>query len=189
MKKLAIFASGSGSNFEAIINACENKEIDAKVEILITDKPSAYVITRANNHNCPVFAFNPRDYKAKADYEEILNKVLEDNKIDLIVLAGYMRIISNVMLDKYEGRIINIHPSLLPAFKGAHAILDAYNYGVKVYGVTTHFIDKTMDGGKIILQDCFIANDDDTLESIETKIHAIEHILYIKTINKVLGEK
>lgn len=189
MKKIAVFASGNGSNFEAIAKACQSHEIDANCVLLICDKRKAFALERARKLNIESFAFSPKEYSSKAEYEKIILKLLDEKQIDLICLAGYMRIISEVILEKYEGKIINIHPSLLPAFKGAHAIEQAFEYGVKVYGVTVHYIDNTMDGGKIINQKAF-NYDGNSIEEVEKRIHEIEHQLYIDTINQILrGEK
>lgn len=185
-KRLAVFASGNGSNFEAIIAACKAGKIDAEVVLMVCDKPGAYVCERAEAHGCEWFAFRPKDYASKAEYEAEIVKLLDEKQIDLVCLAGYMRLLSDVMLGSYEGRVINIHPSLLPAFKGAHAIEQAFEYGVKVYGVSIHYVDSTMDGGKIIAQKAFEYDGSD-IEEVERRVHAIEHELYIDTINKVLG--
>lgn len=187
-KRLAVFASGNGSNFEAIVQACEQQRINGEVVLMVCDKPGAYVCERATGHNVESFVFCPRDYGCKADYETEIVRILDEHGVDLVCLAGYMRLLSEVMLDKYEGRIINIHPSLLPAFKGAHAIEQAFEYGVKVYGVSVHYVDNTMDGGKIISQKAFEYYGNDIGE-VETMIHEIEHGLYIDTINRLLSER
>ena len=152
MKRLAVFASGRGTNFEAIVSACESGRLSAEVVLLVCDRPDAEVVARAEVHHVPCFAFCPKDYAAKADYEREIVSRLQQSGVELICLAGYMRLLSEVLLNAYEGRIINIHPSLLPAFKGAHAIEQALAYGVKVYGVTVHYVDASMDGGRIIAQ-------------------------------------
>lgn len=184
-KKLAIFASGNGSNFEAIAQACAEDRIDAEVVLCVTDKPGAYVTKRAEKFGVPVLEFRPKDYHSKADFEKMLVEHLRDYKVDLVCLAGYMRIVGDVLLSAYSNRIINIHPALLPAFKGAHAIKDAFEYGVKVYGVTIHYVDSSLDGGKIISQAAvpYGGNDIDELESL---IHAQEHILYPATIQNLV---
>ncbi len=187
MKNLAVFASGSGSNFEAIVSAVERGEIDAKVVLLVCDKPSAYVVERAANHGVECFAFNPKDYASKADFEGEIVRRLRAADVDLICLAGYMRIVSDVLLAAYPQRIVNIHPALLPAFKGAHAIRDAFDYGVKVYGVTMHYVDATLDGGRIIAQEAFAYEGDD-FEELERRVHAVEHPLYVKTIKKLIEQ-
>ena len=188
MKNIAVFASGSGTNFEAIVNAVEKGLIkDARVLLMVCDKKDAFVITRAKNHNVEQFVFNAKDYKSKEEFETIIVNKLNELKTDLVCLAGYMRYIGKVLLDNYEGRIINIHPALLPSFKGAHGIEDAFNYGVKVFGVTVHYVDSGVDSGKIIMQRGFEYYGND-IEELEAKIHAVEHVLYIEAINKVLYE-
>ena len=188
MKNIAVFARGSGTNFEAIVSACESGKIkDAKVLLMVCDKKDAFVITRAKNHNVEQFVFNAKDYSSKEEFETVIVKKLDELKIDLVCLAGYMRYIGKVLLDNYEGRIINIHPALLPSFKGAHGIQDAFNYGVKVFGVTVHYVDSGVDSGKIIMQRGFEYYGDD-IEELEAKIHDVEHVLYIEAINKILYE-
>ncbi len=187
MRRLAVFASGNGSNFEAIVEACERGEIAARVALVVCDKPTAYVVERAAHHNVECFAFSPKDYASEADYEREIVRRLRAAEVDLICLAGYMRIVSDVLLESYPERIINIHPALLPAFKGAHAIRDAFEYGVKVYGVTMHYVDATLDGGRIIAQQAFDYEGDD-IDELESRIHAVEHPLYVKTIKKLLEQ-
>lgn len=187
LKKIAIFASGNGSNFEAIAQACEQGRIPAEVALMVCDKPGAYVCERAANHGVETFAFRPKEYESKAAYEAEIARLLDERGVELVCLAGYMRLLSDVMLGAYGGRIINIHPSLLPAFKGAHAIEQAFEYGVKVYGVSIHYVDDTMDGGKVIAQKAFEYDGGD-IEEVERRIHAIEHELYVDTINKLLAE-
>ena len=185
MKRIAIFASGSGTNFEALVNETYK---NGEIVLLVCDKPEAYVIERAKNHNIPYAIFELKKFESKAKYEEAIVNKLNEEKIDLVLLAGYMKIVDETLLNAYEGRIINIHPALLPSFKGAHGILDAYNYGVKIMGVTIHYVNKEVDGGKIIAQDCFHLNGE-TLDEAEEKIHAIEHKLFPQTLKKLLEEK
>lgn len=186
MKNIAIFASGSGTNFEALIEACENGKIDAKVVLMVCNKKDAYVVTRAKNHNVDSFVFSPKRYESKEAYEAEIVEKLKEYKVDLICLAGYMLLCGNVLLSNYEGRIINIHPALLPSFKGAHGIKDAYEYGVKVFGVTIHYVDMGMDSGKIIAQRSFDYTEGDTLDMVEEKIHEIEHVLYPEVVAKLV---
>ena len=185
MKRIAIFASGSGTNFEALVNETYK---NGKIVLLVCDKPNAYVIERAKNHNINYFVVELKKYENKEAYETAIVNKLKEEKIDLVLLAGYMKIVDKVLLDAYEGRIINIHPALLPSFKGAHGIKDAYDYGVKIMGVTIHYVNKEVDGGKIIAQDCFHLTNE-TLEEAEEKIHAIEHKLFPKTLKILLEEK
>lgn len=186
MKKIAIFASGSGSNFEAIVDSYRRGELNAEPAVCVCDKPGAGVTERARRLGVPVIVASPRDFENKAAYETFLAEKLHELDIELICLAGYMRIIGPTLLEQFPGRIINIHPSLLPSFKGAHGIRDAFEYGVKVYGVTIHFVDETLDGGKIIAQAAFPYTGGD-IHELERKIHATEHELYPKTINSVLS--
>ena len=190
MKKtrLAVFASGSGSNYEAIAKACSEGLIDAEVVLLVCDKPGAYVLERAKRYGTECFAFNPKDYESREAYETVLATMLDERGVDFVCLAGYMRIVGKVLLERYERRIVNIHPSLLPSFKGAHAIQDAVDYGVKLFGVTTHFVNETLDGGRIIDQAGIVYEGSD-IEELTNLIHSIEHKLYVKTINKLINKK
>lgn len=188
MKRLAIFVSGNGTNFEALVTACEQGRIDARVCLMVCDHTDAYALERAAKHNIETFAFSPKQYATKAQYEAEIVQLLDSHSIDLICLAGYMRLISDLLLGSYGGRIINIHPSLLPAFKGAHAIEQAFDYGVKIFGVSIHWVDATMDGGKIIAQESFHYTEGETVEQVEERIHAIEHVLYPKTVQKLIDE-
>ena len=186
--KLAVFASGSGSNYQAIAEACQDGRIDAEIVLLVCDKPGAKVLERAERFGTESFAFNPKEYASREAYETMLATMLDERKVDFICLAGYMRIVGKVLLERYEQRIVNIHPSLLPSFKGAHAIQDAVDYGVKIFGVTTHFVDETLDGGRIIDQGAIVYEGDD-IEELTNLIHNIEHKLYVKTINKLINKK
>lgn len=185
MTKLAVFASGTGSNFEAIAQACADGILDAEVAILVCDNPKASVIQKAERFGVESFVFSPKSYPCKAEYEKEIVKILDAKKVELICLAGYMRIVSDVLLNAYDGRIINIHPSLLPAFRGAHAVEQAVEYGVKVYGITIHWVDESLDGGKIIAQKAFEYYGDDP-EEVHRLGQVIEHQLYVDTINKLI---
>lgn len=185
-RKIAVFASGNGSNFEAIAEACADGQIDAEIALCVTDRPGAYVVKRAERFGVPMIEFRPKDFSSKAEFETMLLHHLRENDVELICLAGYMRIIGEVLLDAYAGRIINIHPSLLPSFQGADAIGQAMAYGVKIYGITVHFVDQTLDGGEIISQ-AAVPYEGDSREELETLIHAQEHILYPATVQKVLS--
>lgn len=185
MRKIAVFASGSGTNYEAIAQACAEGRIDAEVVLLVCDKPGAKVLERAERFGTETFVFAPKSYDGKAAYEAEIVRRLDASGAELVCLAGYMRIVGETLLASYGGRIINIHPALLPSFKGAHGIKDAFDYGVKVFGVTIHYVDATLDGGRIIAQRGFEYYGDD-IDEVEAKIHAIEHQLYPETIQKLL---
>lgn len=184
MKKIAVFASGSGSNFQAIQEAIERGELQAKIEVVITDKPGAFVVTRANNFGIPVLELAPKTFDTKAAYEEAIIAELRARDVEWIVLAGYMRLVSDVLLAAYSNKIINIHPSLLPSFPGKDAIGQAMDHGVKVTGVTVHYVDEGMDTGKIIAQVAVNVVDCDR-EATEALIHQEEHKLYTATLNQL----
>lgn len=176
--RLAVFASGSGSNFQALVDAVKRGELDAEIALLVCDRPRAKVVERSQVAGIDAYTFRPKDYASREACEEDILRQLKEKDIDFIVLAGYMRLITQVLLGPYEGRIVNIHPSLLPAFPGMDAIGDAFRYGVRVTGVTVHFVDSGMDTGPIIAQQPVVVEQDDTLESLAEKIHAVEHRLY-----------
>ena len=186
MRRIAVFASGSGTNFEAIVTACEQGVLKAQVALVVCDKPQAGVVARAAAHGVETFAFNPREYASKPDFEREIVRRLDTAGVELVCLAGYMRIVGEVLLGAYGGRIVNIHPSLLPAFAGAHAIEQAFEYGVKVFGVTIHYVDATLDGGRIIAQRAFEYEGGDVAE-LERRIHELEYPLYVETIQKLIG--
>ncbi len=183
--KIAIFVSGSGSNFEAIALACANGTIDAEISLMVCDNPKAFAIERAGRLNIPALVLSPKEFASKAEYEQAIVAELDRLEINLVCLAGYMRIVGETLYNAYKDRILNIHPALLPSFKGAHAIDDAFNFGVKVFGVTVHFIDLTIDGGVIVMQRAFEYNGTNR-DEVEQKIHEIEHILYPEAINLVI---
>lgn len=187
MKKIAVFASGFGSNFQAIIEAVRQQTLNADIALLVSDNPSSKAVERANAAGIDAFTFCAKDYAGKVAYEQAVLAELKARQVDYIVLAGYMRIIGKTLLEAYPMRIINLHPALLPSFPGAHGIADAYNYGVKVFGITIHFVDEGIDTGKIINQFAFHAEENDTLETIETKIHQLEHQYFPMTINEVIN--
>jgi phosphoribosylglycinamide formyltransferase-1 len=184
-KRLAVFASGSGTNFEAIAQACADGRLDAEVALMVCDKPGAAVVARAERFGIPAFVASPKSFGSKAEFEREVIRRMDAAGIDLVCLAGYMRIISDVLLGAYEGRIINIHPSLLPAFKGANAVEQAVAYGVKVYGISIHWVSADLDGGKIIAQRAFPYEGSDPAE-VHRIGQKIEHELYVETINKIL---
>ena len=184
MKRIAIFASGSGSNFEAIVEAYNRGELNAEPAVCVCDKPGAFVTERARRLGIPLIVASPKEFEDKAAYETFLAEKLHELEIDFICLAGYMRLIGPTLLEQFPDRIVNIHPSLLPAFKGAHAIRDAFDYGVKVYGVTIHYVDESLDGGRIIAQSAFPYDGND-IDEVEAMIHRVEHKLYPETINRL----
>ncbi len=187
--RIAVFASGNGSNFQAIADAAGNKKLDVSIELLVCDKPAAYVAQRAKNCGVDTFLFNPKEYSSREAYETEILAELQERKVDLIVLAGYMRIITPVLVEPYAGRMINIHPSLLPAFPGVNAMGQALQYGVKVTGITVHFVDGGLDSGPIIAQRVVEVQDGETEESLAERIHAVEQALYPFVIQQIAQGK
>ncbi len=180
---IAVLVSGRGSNLQSIIDNIENRYIqDAKISVVISDVGDAYALERARNHGiCDVF-IDPSDHPGKKEYENEIMKVLEDNDVDLVLLAGYMRLIGKDLIKSYRNRIINIHPALLPSFKGLHAQQQAFDYGVKVSGCTVHFVDEGMDTGPIIIQKCVPVLEDDTVETLANRILEQEHRIFPEAV-------
>lgn len=184
--RVAILASGNGSNFEALAHQFQAGLLPGELIFVFSDHHNAYVLERARRLNVCAFSFEVKEFANKAAYEKALLQLLQEQEIDLIVLAGYMRIIGQTLLSHYSNRILNIHPSLLPSFPGLHGIKDAYEYGVKVTGVTVHLVDDGVDTGPIIAQEPVMILPEDSLESMEEKIHQTEHRLYPKVLRDVL---
>ena len=179
---IAVFASGNGTNLQAIIEAASRGEIKAKVSLVVSDKNGAYALTRAKKAGIETFVLSPKGFKNREDYDREVIKRLKKKNINLIVLAGFMRLVSPYFVKEYRNKILNIHPALLPAFKGTHAIRDAFKAGVKETGVTVHFVDEELDHGPVILQETVAIEKSDTPDTVEEKIHKIEHRLYPKAI-------
>ncbi|WP_066071498.1 phosphoribosylglycinamide formyltransferase [Neobacillus soli] len=186
MKNVAVFASGNGSNFQAIIDVVQAGELDAAISLLVCDKPGAYAIARANDANIPSFVFNPKVYSSKEGYEKEILENLKSHGVEFVVLAGYMRLIGPTLLGEYKGRIVNVHPSLLPAFPGKDAIGQALAAKANWSGVTVHFVDEGMDTGPIIIQERVQLEENDTRESLQQKIQRIEHKLYPSILQMLL---
>lgn len=187
--QIVVMASGSGSNFEAIASACALGKIDAKVVSLIVDKPECGAIERANRLGINVDIVDFKSYSSKLAYEQAIVHLLNEYNPDFICLAGYMKIITETILDQYSGRIINIHPSLLPKYPGKQGLLDALNAGEKTVGVTVHYVDGGVDTGQIIKQASFPIKQMNQ-EEIETKLHAVEHELYVSVLRDLtMGER
>lgn len=186
MTKIAVFASGSGSNFQAIAEAVAAGTLDASIELVVTDKPGAFVVTRANKFNIPVLELAPKTFDSKAAYEAAIVEALREKGVEWVVLAGYMRLVGDTLLGAYANRIVNIHPSLLPSFPGKDAIGQAMDHGVKITGVTVHYVDEGMDTGTIISQAAVEVVEGDRAAT-EQRIHAVEHDLYTKTLQQLFA--
>ncbi|MDZ8120286.1 phosphoribosylglycinamide formyltransferase [Pontiella agarivorans] len=184
MLKLAIFGSGSGTNCQAIIDAVEAGTLDAEIKCVLADNKDAYILERARKHNIPAIYFDCAPFKTKLDgeAEQQVLRTLEEHDVNFIALAGFMRIVKDGLLNAYEGRMINIHPSLLPSFPGLDGGKQAFDYGVKFTGCTVHFVDSGVDTGAIINQRIISIDDDDTLDTVMSKLHAQEHIAYTEAL-------
>lgn len=187
--KIAIFASGTGSNFEVLSQSAIKGHLPCEVGLLVCDKPNAPVIEKAKNLHIPTFIFSPKEYENKVSFETAIINHLKSHEINLIILAGYMRLIGTTLLQAYEGRIINIHPSFLPHFPGKDAIGQAIEAGVSETGVTVHYVDEGMDTGPIIAQQRLAIEPSDTKETLYKKIQKIEHSLYISVLKQLIEEE
>ncbi|POH19467.1 phosphoribosylglycinamide formyltransferase [Fructilactobacillus sanfranciscensis] len=186
--RLAVMASGNGTNFAALLAYIKQAKLPVEIVRLVVDHDDVKVIDLAKEAQVPVFTIIYKDYPNRETAEKQILQQLADDEIDGILLAGYMRILTPQFVKAYPQKIINIHPALLPSFPGRHGIDDAYNYGVKVTGVTIHFVNNGVDSGKIIAQEPVRIKDDDSLDSLEAKIHTVEHKLYPKTLQKLIKE-
>jgi phosphoribosylglycinamide formyltransferase-1 len=180
---IAVLCSGKGTNLQAIINAVKRRKIKANLKLVLGDKQNAFCLKRARKAGIKTVFIDSKKYKGRKRFDQEVIKHLIQEDIDLIVLAGFMRILSDYFIKKYRNRIINIHPALLPSFKGAKGIKDAYEYGVRVTGVTVHFVNEELDNGPIILQDVVKIKPGESIASLEKKIHKLEHKLYPEAIN------
>lgn len=182
MKKIAVFASGNGSNFQVIAE-------QFPVAFVFSDHRDAYVLERAEKLGVPAHAFELKKFDNKAAYEDAIVALLEQYDIDLVCLAGYMKIVGPTLLKAYEGRIINIHPAYLPEFPGAHGIKDAWEAGVSQSGVTIHWVDSGVDTGQVIKQVRVPRLADDTIDSFEARIHDHEYQLYPEVLESLGVER
>lgn len=194
MLKIAVLISGSGSNLQAIIDAIENKKINGKIEIVISNKKDAFGLKRATYHNIANCYIPKKDFPNDEDYDDEIIKILKEKEIDLIVLAGYLKILTNKFIKAYEQKIINIHPSLIPSFSGegfyGHRVHQSViQKGVKFSGATVHFVNEEVDGGHIIEQDIVRVSNDDTADTLAKKVLEVEHKILVKTVKNFCDNK
>lgn len=182
MKRIAVIASGRGSNFQAVVDAIGAGQIPATCVALITDNPKAYAIERAEKVGIPRVVIDYASFPSREVYERALLAAMQDTRADLFVLAGYMRILGSAIVRAFPGKMVNIHPALLPSFTGLHAQRQAVQYGVKIAGCTVHFVDESLDGGPIILQRWVPVLDDDDEDSLAGRILKQEHIAFPEAI-------
>lgn len=180
--KLAVLASGRGSNFDALAAAIEKGDLSAEIKILISDQKEALALGKAAKLGIEALHVEPRDYKNRDEYENYIVGKIKEHEVDLIVLAGYMRLVGRVFLEAYKRRIVNIHPALLPSFTGLHAQKQAVDYGVRYSGCTVHIVDEGMDTGPIILQSVVSVFPEDDEESLAERILAEEHKTYWRAL-------
>jgi phosphoribosylglycinamide formyltransferase 1 len=173
--KLGILASGNGSNFEAVAEAIQNGQLNAQIQVLIYNNANAYAAIRAAKWNIPAILLNHRDYQTREDLDAAIVESLRQNDVEIVVMAGWMRIVTQVLIDAFPDRIINIHPSLLPSFKGSRAIEQAITSGVKITGCTVHLVRLEVDDGPILMQAAVPVLPDDTSESLHARIQIEEH--------------
>jgi phosphoribosylglycinamide formyltransferase 1 len=189
MKNIAVLASGNGTNLQAIIDNIKKGALRARLVIVISDKKDAFALERAKKAGLKTLFCDPKNYGSREAYDAVVLSVLKKEKVDLVILAGFMRILSPFFVKSMKNKILNIHPALLPSFKGMDSIKDAYHYGVKVTGVTVHFIDEKMDHGPIVLQEAVMIRPGESLAGLEARIHRVEHKIYSEAIRKVLSGK
>ncbi|PKN38208.1 MAG: phosphoribosylglycinamide formyltransferase [Deltaproteobacteria bacterium HGW-Deltaproteobacteria-2] len=180
--KLGVLISGNGSNLQSIIDHIEKGSLRAIIKIVISNNPDAYGIIRAKKHGIPVVILKHTNFKNKEDFDLELINILKSNNVDLVILAGFMRILTPAFLKAFSHKIMNIHPALLPSFPGIHGQKQAVEYGVKISGCTVHFVDEGVDTGPIIIQSAVQVFDDDTEETLAARILKKEHMIYPQAI-------
>lgn len=181
-KKIGIFASGRGSNAEALYQSMLDGTIDGDLKLILTDHKEAGIVDKARTWGIPLLIIERADYPSKEAFEEAQVQALAPYDLDVLVLAGYMRLLGPTLIDAYEGRIFNIHPALLPSFPGLHAQGQAVAAGVKVAGCTVHFVDLGMDSGPIIMQNTVPVYASDTEESLAARLLPVEHKTYVEAL-------
>ncbi|OEF97186.1 phosphoribosylglycinamide formyltransferase [Desulfuribacillus alkaliarsenatis] len=182
---VAVLASGNGSNLQALIDAQQEGSLSYEIKVVITDKHGARAVSRARESNIVAYEYAPKDYPSKADYEQQVLNCLNKHNIELVVLAGYMRIVGATLLNAFDGRMINLHPSLLPSFQGIHAPQQAIDAGVKVSGCTIHFVDEGLDTGPIIAQQPVTVTFADNADTLQAKIQKLEHKLIVDVVELI----
>lgn len=186
---LGVLISGSGTNLQAIIDAIASGQLEARIAVVISNKVAAYGLERARKADIPAVHIDPATFGDYRAYNHAIRETLDAHGVELVVMAGYMRLLGTEVLRAYPGAVINLHPALLPAFPGTSAIRDAYEWGVKVTGVTVHFADEEFDRGPIICQEPVRVEEDDTVETLEEKIHAVEHRLLPEAIGLIAAAR
>ncbi len=189
MKNIAVLASGNGSNLQAIIEAINRNQVAAHISLVISDNPESGAINRARKNGIKHLAITPGDFNSRVELETGIINALKEDAVELVVLAGFMRVLSSHFIDAFPRCILNIHPSLLPAFPGLNAVSKALEYGVKVSGCTVHFVDQGIDTGPIVLQEAVPVLQSDSEETLHERIHAAEHRCYPRAVDMFCRDK
>lgn len=179
---IAILCSGNGSNLQAIIDKVGSGHIPAKIAVVVSDNAKAFALERARKAGIYTVVIDKKDFSSREDFDRKMSEILKKNGVDLVVLAGFMRLLSPYFIKEYKNRIINVHPAMLPSFKGASGVKDALKHGAKMTGVTIHFVDEDLDNGPIISQAAVEIKDSDTEESLLERVHKEEHRLYPEAV-------
>ena len=188
MKKIAVLISGSGSNLEAIINACNSNNINGKIVCVISNNPNAYGLKRAEKHNLKIKVINHKDYLDRDSFDSAIDKCLTKLNIDLVVLAGFMRILGKNITEKYNGKIINLHPSLLPLYPGLDTHKNVIANKDKIHGISIHYVSAELDAGPLIAQGFINVKEGDNLDELIARIHKIEHLLLPEVVAEICNE-
>jgi phosphoribosylglycinamide formyltransferase-1 len=182
MLTLGVLASGRGSNFQSVINSINSGFLKARIAVLITDNPEAYAIERAKNHNIESLIIQPKEFPDEDSYYSHLSNELKSRGVELVILAGFMRVVGKPLIKEFHNKIMNIHPALLPSFSGLHGQKQALDYGVKISGCTVHFVDEGVDTGPVIIQAAVPVYEDDTEDTISERILKQEHKIFPQAI-------
>lgn len=180
---LGVLVSGSGSNLQAILDAIENKSLDAECRVVLSHRPGVFALERAAKAGVKTITLDHKEYASREAFDQELVTTLKNAGVEWIALAGFMRVLTPAFLEAFKDRVVNIHPSLLPAFPGVNAQKQAFDYGVKVTGCTVHFVDQGVDSGPVILQRSVPVHDDDTAESLQQRILAAEHAIFPEALS------
>ena len=187
--RLGVLVSGTGSNLQAVLDAIAGGRLNARVEVVISNRPDVQALERARAAGVPALTISHRDFASREAFDRALVSALREAQVEWIVLAGFMRVLTHELLGAYPGRVINIHPALLPAFPGIDAAKQALEYGVKITGCTVHFVDQGVDSGKIIAQRAVAVEPGDDLATLNARIHAAEHELFVGVLREIADGK
>ncbi|WP_415884198.1 phosphoribosylglycinamide formyltransferase [Neptuniibacter sp. QD72_48] len=188
-KRIVVLISGSGSNLQAIMDSIDAGQIDGRIEAVLSNKAEAYGLERARNSNIPTLVLKHTDFDSRESFDQAMIKQIDTYQPDLIVLAGFMRILTAEFVRHYNGRMFNIHPSLLPKYKGLHTHQRAIDAGDKEHGCTVHFVSEELDGGPLAIQGKVSIDPEDTSESLQQKVHKVEHIIYPQAVGLFCSDR